>query len=192
MNDLLEPPPDDGPGRVAPAIDQPSPEAPAPPAADVAAFTAFYRGEIRALVAFLLYLGASLPDAADLAQETMIDAYRGWAAIAHPRAWTRSVASRKYGRRVASAEAPVDLVEESPLLPAHHDVTDWDQRHHILQLLAGLPWRQRQVMAWTFDGHRPHEIAAELNITPQAVRSSLKLARRALAAQLDQAGDDLR
>ncbi|MFJ6199127.1 sigma factor-like helix-turn-helix DNA-binding protein [Micromonospora sp. NPDC092111] len=38
-------------------------------------------------------------------------------------------------------------------------------------------------MAWTFDGYRPQEIADELDISPEAVRASLKLARRALAEE---------
>jgi RNA polymerase sigma-70 factor (ECF subfamily) len=192
MSDLLEPLPDDRADGTASAIDQPStPAAAAPPAEpDPTAFIDFYRSETGRLVAFLLYMGASLADATDLAQDTMIDAYRDWASLKYPRAWTRKVASRKYGRHMASAEPPpVSLAGENPLLPAHHDVIDFDQRHQILRLLARLPWRQRQVMAWTFDGYQPQEIAAELNITPEAVRSSLRLARRALAAHLDQDGD---
>lgn len=45
-------------------------------------------------------------------------------------------------------------------------------------------------MAWTFDGYQPQEIADELDIRPDAVRASLKLARRALAEELDRAGEN--
>jgi RNA polymerase sigma-70 factor (ECF subfamily) len=136
-------------------------------------------------------MGARLPDAADLAQDTMIEAFNKWQAIEHPRAWTRRVASRKYGRRLAGAEAPVDQVDGRPLLPARCDLADWEQHREIRRLLALLPSRQRQVMAWTYDGYKPHEIAAELGITAEAVRSNLKLARRKLAQQLP-AEDDPR
>jgi RNA polymerase sigma-70 factor (ECF subfamily) len=190
MNELRDP--DEPAGRPVPALDPPAEPAAPAPAVDVAGFTAFYRAETGALVRFLLCMGARLADAADLAQDTMIDAYRAWPTLTHPRAWARRVASRKYGRRIASTETPLDPVDGAPLLPAHHDVTEWEQRHEILRLLERLPWRQRQVMAWTFDGYTPQEIAAELGLSPDAVRASLKLARRALANRLNQAGEDPR
>lgn len=181
MSDLFEPPPEDQPASAVPAVDQPSHPLGAPAARSelTAAFAGFYRDEVTELVRFLLYMGAGLADAADLAQETMIDVYKSWASIEYPRAWARRVASRKFGRRMASVEAPVAQTDGSPLLPAHRDVAEWEQRHEVLRLLATLPWRQRQVMAWTFDGYQPHEIALELNISADAVRASLKLARRA-------------
>jgi RNA polymerase sigma-70 factor (ECF subfamily) len=135
--------------------------------------------------------GARLPDAADLAQDTMIEALNNWQTIEHPRAWIRRVASRKFGRSLAGTEEPVDQVDGRPLLPARCDLTDWEQHRDIRHLLALLPPRQRQVMAWTYDGYEPHEIADELGITAEAVRSSLRLARRKLAEQLP-AEDDSR
>lgn len=181
---MSDPPYDDSPTRPTPALDPLAHTTPPAPGVDMAAYTAFYRAETSPLVRFLLCMGAGLADAADLAQETMIDAYRAWPTLTHPRAWTRRVASRKFGHRIASPETPVDPLDGLPLLPAHHDTADWEQRHEILCLLAGLPWRQRQVMAWTFDGFTPSEIATELGVSPAAVRASLRLARRALSAQL--------
>lgn len=194
MNDLLDPPPEDRRDqstRAADPTERPPASAPTTDHAIVAAFAAFYRAETFALVRFLAWIGARLPDAADIAQETMVDAFKGWQTIEHPRAWVRRVASRKYGRHLASAEEPVDQVDGRPLLPAHYDQTRWEQYREIERLLALLPARQRQVMAWTYDGYKPHEIAAELGITPEAVRSSLKFARRNLA-QLIAADDDPR
>ena len=144
---------------------------------------------VKALVNFLLWMGAGLADATDIAQETMIEAYRNWPSIQQPRAWTRRVASRQYGRRRYGQEMATDPEDLSPLLRAPADIAAWEQRHEVLRLLATLPWRQRQVMAWTFDGYQSPEIADELKITPEAVRASLKLARRALAEGLGQAGE---
>ena len=45
-------------------------------------------------------------------------------------------------------------------------------------------------MAWTLDGYTPAQIANELGITAEAVRSSLKKARRTLAAYLRTEGDE--
>jgi RNA polymerase sigma factor (sigma-70 family) len=188
VNDLLDPPPDDGPGgptRAAEHLTAHSPASvPEVEDVDVAAFVVFYRTHISGLVRFLVWMGARLSDAADLAQDTMIEAFNQWQIIEHPRAWARRVASRKYLRHLASTEEPVDQVDGRPLLPACHDLTDWEQHREIRRLLALLPSRQRQVMAWTYDGYKPHEIATELGIAAEAVRSSLKLARRKLAEQL--------
>ncbi|WP_422733884.1 RNA polymerase sigma factor [Micromonospora sp. WMMD558] len=188
MNDVLEPSDEPGRSRPTAAPGLPARQRPDTPPLDVAAFSAFYRTEVKPLVNFLLWMGAGLADAADIAQETMIEAYRNWSSIQHPRAWTRRVASRQYGRRRYGHETTTEP-EDLPLLPANADITAWEQRHDVLRLLATLPWRQRQVMAWTFDGYQPHEIADELDITPQAVRGSLKLARRALAESFRQAGE---
>jgi RNA polymerase sigma factor (sigma-70 family) len=158
-------------------------------AAKVEGFSEFYRQSVSSLVAFLMWQGASLPEAADVAQETMIQAYRYWSTIDHPPAWVRRVSSRMLARRVVATEEPVDQIgERTALLPASTDVTAWEQRHDVLHALTHLPLRQRQVMAWTLDGYRPSEIAEELRITPEAVRSSLKKARRALAAYLAESG----
>ncbi|ROO61867.1 RNA polymerase sigma-70 factor (ECF subfamily) [Micromonospora sp. Llam0] len=189
MNHVLEPP--DEPGRTLPttATGAPGHHDPDPPLVDVAAYSAFYRAEVKALVNFLLWMGAGLADATDIAQETMIEAYQSWPSIRHPRAWTRRVASRRYGRRQFGQEVITEPELLSPLLSASADLCAWEQRHDVLRLLAMLPWRQRQVMAWTFDGYQPQEIAVELEITPEAVRASLKLARRALAEHLRRAGE---
>jgi RNA polymerase sigma-70 factor (ECF subfamily) len=40
--------------------------------------------------------------------------------------------------------------------------------------------RQRQILAWTYDGATPAEIAAELGMHPATVRSTLRNARAAL------------
>lgn len=146
-----------------------------------AAFSAFYRTTTKPLVAFLIMQGATLTDAADIAQDTMIAAYRSWCAIDHPRPWAYRVASRALIRRILnSRDTPVEHPPEpSPLLRAT-DIDGWEQRHDIIRALAKLPHRQRQVMAWTLCGYTPTEIAEELRMTPGAVRQNLLLARRAL------------
>jgi RNA polymerase sigma-70 factor (ECF subfamily) len=177
MNGLLDPPPEDRSPVAAPAHT----------GAD--AYADFYRREVGDLVNFLVWMGAGLVDATDLAQETMVDAYRGWSGIKHPRAWARRVASRKFGRRVCAAESAAELDADSPLLPVHHDTAEWEFQDEVIQLLRTLPWRQRQVMAWTLDGYRPIEIAEELQISPDAVRANLRLARLALAAHIRPPGE---
>lgn len=155
--------------------------------ATVEAFSAFYRAFAPTLVAFLIYQGARPADAAEIVQDTMAKAFQSWERIDHPQAWARRVASRGYARRIASIlEDPVEAPPEQrvPLLRADTDPNTLIERHEVLRLLALLPSRQRQVMAWTFDGYNPTEIAEELGMSADAVRASLFKARRTLALHL--------
>jgi RNA polymerase sigma factor (sigma-70 family) len=153
-------------------------------------YSAFYRQSIVELVNFLIWQGARPADAAENAQEAMIKAHTHWDTISEPRAWVRRVASREWGRRFARAqEDPVDHVpEHTSLLHTDTAIESVAERHDVLRLLETLPPRQRQVMAWTMDGFSGPEIADELGINPDAVRSSLLKARRALASRLGREG----
>jgi RNA polymerase sigma factor (sigma-70 family) len=150
----------------------------------IAAFSKFYRESLPKLVAFLMYLGATLPDATDLAHEAMVAAFRSWNVIEYPTAWTRRVASRALLREMTRVEDPVGELPELGTLLKNDDAVDWEEQHEVLRLMRMLPPRQRQVLAWTFDGFKPSEIADELNLKPEVVRANLKKARRAIASHL--------
>lgn len=177
----------DNPARVVAARPNAVADGRASPLPHIEAFSAFYREFLPTLVAFLMWQGAALVDATDIAHETMTRAYRDWDRIDHHEAWARTVASREYVRRIASIrEDPVDQVPDgNPLLRGDFDATAFEQRNEVLGLLALLPSRQRQVMAWTYDGYGPEDIAKELKIKSATVRSNLRKARRALAAHLE-------
>lgn len=160
---------------------------------EVAALTAFYRENITALVRFLLSKRIRLVDAAEIAQEAMIEAARKWRTIEFPKAWVWRVAARKAVRMVASVEeTPTDDVgTASPLLKVSPDeAAHWEEKQEVLRLLRKLPPRQAQVMAWRFDGFKPAEIAEQLQMTPEAVRSNLRKARRSLMALMAEADGD--
>ncbi|MGH3995514.1 MAG: RNA polymerase sigma factor, partial [Pseudonocardiaceae bacterium] len=133
-----------------------------------------------------------LPDAADLAQVTMSEAYRYWSTIREPEAWARRVASRALARHIARVEEDPagEIPEHSSLLRSLTNVLAWEQQHEVLRLLDLLPPRQRQVMAWTLEGYAPAEIAKELKIESDAVRSSLSKTRKTLAQHLGTTGDE--
>ncbi|MFE6977248.1 RNA polymerase sigma factor [Streptomyces sp. NPDC057682] len=167
----------------APATrDQPDPRHDLQLAKD-AAFSAFYRATVRALVGFLVNQGASVHVAADIAQDTMLSAYERWHTIDHPRAWVHTIASRALVRRIASCdEQPVEQVPEPTSLLADPDaITAWEARHDLLPVLRSLPPRQRQVLAWALSGFTPGDIAEQLGMNDDAVRASLYKARRAVA-----------
>jgi RNA polymerase sigma factor (sigma-70 family) len=154
------------------------------------AFSCFYRATIRSLVGFLLIQGASLPIAAEIAQEAMIKAYQRWNTVTHPKAWVYTVAGRALVRQVADIrEDPCEQTPEpTSLLPAPDMAAEWEVRQDLLRILPSLPIRQRQVLAWTFAGYTPSEIAQQLRVTPDAVRASLKKARRAASRHPSAAG----
>jgi RNA polymerase sigma factor (sigma-70 family) len=157
-----------------------------------AEFKAFYREHTKPLVAVLLVQGASLYDAADAVQDTMTTAFQRWRSIDNPRAWAYRVASRAWIRKVSTVreEAVAEPPEPHNPLLRSTAVEHWEQHQDIVRTLAPLPPRQRQVMAWIFFGYTPAEIADELRMTPEAVRSSLYQARRALAAHPTGTEDD--
>ncbi len=159
---------------------------------DFSDFSEFYRRFVPVLATFLVWQGAQLPEAADIAQETMIRAYRRWSKIDDPRTWACTVASRKFARHIASIEEyPVArLSAHGSLLPHSMDIETWEKRHEILRVLDRLSPRQRQVLAWTLHGFVPAEIASELQITFQTVRTNLTEAQRALAAYLGTTGNE--
>ncbi|MGW4244935.1 RNA polymerase sigma factor [Nocardia sp. NPDC004722] len=152
-------------------------------ARDPESFNDFYRLNFRSLINFLIHDGAQAADALDIAQETMLDAWKAWSGIRHPKTWVRIVAERKLIRRKTSVpENPVaELPESAPALRDGVDISAWEERHDELKALAALPFRQRQVMAWHLDGYKDAEIADHLQISTDAVRANLMKARRNLA-----------
>ncbi|GGM69287.1 RNA polymerase [Lentzea pudingi] len=160
--------------------DRPARTSPARVTSTDTEFADFYRAQFKPLTAFVLMHGATLAEAADIVQDAMIEAYRSWDHIDHPRAWAYRVTSRSFGRRRFAEDLVADPPEPAPPL-CGTDIENWEQQHDILVVLAELPLRQRQVMAWTLSGFQPAEIAGELGIAAEAVRSSLLKARRALS-----------
>ncbi|WP_438297706.1 RNA polymerase sigma factor [Streptomyces sp. HUAS TT7] len=187
---MSEPNPADG-GRLTPSAVQGASSDTLRRLAVDEEFSAFYRATMRPLIQFLVNQGSNVHLAADIAQETMSRAYRRWVEIEQPRAWVHRVASRALVRHISRAvEDPTDTVPEpSSLVPRPDALTAWETGQSTLRVLQALPPRQYQVLAWTLSGYTPTEIAAELGMSPEAVRSSLKKARRAATRHLEQNGE---
>ncbi|NMO53422.1 sigma-70 family RNA polymerase sigma factor [Actinoplanes sp. TBRC 11911] len=145
-------------------------------------FELFYLRELPRLVAFLATHGARVSMATDVAQETMMQAYRRWDDLEKPRAWIRTVASRTWWRQEQQQrqEIPHDQCPDSHTLLDVDAATEIESRHEVLSILKTLPIQQRQVMAWFYDGYQPNEIAAVLGKPVTTVRSLLRHARAAL------------
>ncbi|MET7710320.1 sigma-70 family RNA polymerase sigma factor [Micromonospora sp. NPDC005413] len=155
-------------------------------------FSAFYREFMTRLGGWLLLHGwASEADAFDIAQETMRLAYEKWTTIEHPKAWARRTASRLCVKRLAKGEMlPVEDIEDRIPRKDGSDFAASDTLQDFMAALQQLPPRQRQMLLWAYEEYEPAEIAAELNVTPEAVRSSLWKARRKLATIMQAHGPD--
>jgi RNA polymerase sigma-70 factor (ECF subfamily) len=144
----------------------------------MAEFEAFYAVEAKRLTRFVMRHGASVHEAADAAQSAFAQALMVWETIRQPRAWLRRVAIREYYHRALSLEDPKDAIpDHTGALSAAAEVELREQTHKVLGALATLPARQRQVMAWRYDGFSPAEIAEALDLDPAAVRQNLHKAR---------------
>lgn len=154
-------------------------------------FSAFYRTHAAKLAGWLIWQGASEADAKDVIQETMHKAYRLWDTIAKPEAWARTTASRAYAERVGRHDAVpvVDTTEYSPGVDDSCELAAAATKHDLRMAVRQLPLRQRQVLAWSFEGYTPTEIAQQLGMEPAAVRSSLYKARQRLHELLDGWGE---
>ncbi|MFI7639686.1 RNA polymerase sigma factor [Nonomuraea sp. NPDC049400] len=167
----------------------------------MAEIAAFYDQEAKPLLGFLLKAGADAHLAADLVQASFEDAIRTWETISNPRAWLRTVATRKLWRSKdlkRSHEDPAgDLPDGEQLLPAGHRsqllrpdamLEFSDEKRRVMDHIATLPRLQRMVLAWHLDGYGTDEIATHLQTTPAAVRQNLTRARTALKQKLSGGG----
>jgi RNA polymerase sigma-70 factor (ECF subfamily) len=146
-------------------------------------YSKFYREYSPRLVAFLTYLGFSPTDAADVAQETLMSLLPPvWETVTHRYGWCRRVAYRK-ACRLPATEVPSSPLNaaDNPLIAPNADLEQVDELAELTYWLRKLKGeKQRAVLAWSFDGATPAETAAELDMDPSSVRSTLYQARRAL------------
>jgi RNA polymerase sigma-70 factor (ECF subfamily) len=137
------------------------------PRQELAEFAAFYSETVPRLVTFLICQGATLADAADLAQDTLVEAMPPvWQTLLQPYSWCRTVAYRKLCALWKRGVPPVGDPElaGSPL--------------YWLDQLRGD--RQRAVLVCTYDGATTDETAELLEMAPANVRSTLRNARESL------------
>lgn len=145
-------------------------------------FSAYYRRFAKRLAGWLILQGVSEADAYDVVQETMRKALRNWVTIRNPEAWARTTASRMHAKRLAEGDTvPVeDIDDRIPRLTSGGSIAAIETEQDFREALQKLPPRQRQVLAWSFEGYAPAEIAEQLRMTPESVRSNLYKARRTL------------
>ena len=150
-------------------------------------FNAVYHAERVPLVRFVMFLGADPDTAEDVAQTAFTRAFPVWHTIRFPQAWLRKVAQNEYfGHcRAAARETSLDAAPSRADQPAGISAAlALEQQAHPRQFLAagiaGGPPKQRQVMAWTWDGFSDAEIAGQLGDSEAAVRKNRSRAMKNL------------
>ncbi|MEN3308800.1 MAG: hypothetical protein V7603_5002 [Micromonosporaceae bacterium] len=163
-------------------------------------FEAFYEKEWGSVVAFLHVLGASRPDAEDVAQDAFAHLYRCWHRVEKPTAWIRTTAARELGgrwrraareRKAVDANPPPNEADDGDACDSASTFTD----ERFLAAVAALSPQQRQVVAWRLAGFSNAETARELGMTPENASATWSRAMRRLTKALKEfrrgnGGDD--
>lgn len=158
---------------------------------DVDRFEAFCRDQLGSLKRLLLNMAFSETIAEEAAQDALCQAYKYWDTIDDPAAWVRTTARRLAVRETKRVNTLFCL--DPDIEPDRFD--SWmlwpnikADHHPVLEAVRGLPDRQRYVMAYTIEGFEPREIADELGMKPETVRSHLRHARARLRRHLREGG----
>lgn len=160
-------------------------------------FVEFFRAEFTRVVGFMMQGGASQADAEDAAQEAFVKARCHWATIDSPRAWVRQVAWHAHLKCLNRMKREQELAPGAEWTSGAKAVNSdkLEEKATVLRLIAALPPRQRQVMAWHFDDYSHADIARFTGLTLEAVAANLYQARKALKRMLRaelENGDEVR
>jgi RNA polymerase sigma-70 factor (ECF subfamily) len=149
-------------------------------------FEEFFRAEQPRMIALAIALTGVPEVARDLAQESLVKAYRAWPSVRamdRPGAWLRRVTinAATSWHRSNSREAAA----RARLRPDH--VTEPPERagQHFWEAVRALPERQRAAVALHYLEDMPiADVAAALDVAEGTVKASLFRARAALAMSL--------
>jgi RNA polymerase sigma factor (sigma-70 family) len=165
------------------------PEDSAPRESALPDFVDFFQQAYRAVIQTMLYTGATYHEAEEAVAAGMEEVFRRWDKIKSPLAYARRAALTSY---LKEKERGPDRVrhrmaghaEARQEGPQDAELTIWEDRQWVVQILSSLPPAQRDVMAFITDGFTPGEIATMLGKTPEAVRQNLHAARARLTLEL--------
>ena len=138
-------------------------------------------------------LAGSHTDAEDLAQQTLLQAYRSWAKVAvadEPRAYLRRMLTNLYVSQRRPRARRLELLSQAP--PEPRTTTPQpgpEDRMTLWPHVASLPARQRAVVVLRYyEQLSEAEIADVLGCSTGNVKSTAHRALRALRAAIDEDG----
>lgn len=159
----------------------------------------FYASTYPALCRLAFVLTGSSATSEDLAQETMVRAYRSWTKVSvleSPLGWCRRVLMNLVFSRTRKlrSEAAIRVRLGARQAAAHDEGWLADSDREFWAAVRSLPRRQAQVVALRYGADLSGvEIAEQLGLDAASVRSYLHQARRQLATSLSltlSEGDD--
>lgn len=154
-------------------------------------YVEFFNKRYRELLKAAMYAGATRHEADEAAAVVMAEVLRRWTELNDPLAYARrAVVSTFVKEKTHNLDRvrrrQVECGAGTPEFGDDPNLTMWEDRQWVGQMLASLPRGQRDVMAFIVDGFAPTEIAALLGRSPGAVRLSLHEARHRLKEALRQ------
>lgn len=151
------------------------------------AFDDFFRAEYPRLVTLGTALTGDRDIARDMAQESLLRAYRSWprvSAFDRPGAWCRRVLvnlAADRGRRVGREQRALARVDRGSTAPA----PEFGESERFWKAVRALPARQRDVVALHYiDDLSVADIAELLGIAVGTVKAAMHSGRQSLARAL--------
>ena len=151
--------------------------------------------DIRRVYRFALRLADDHHAAEEIVQETFLRAWKARRGLRNPgasRAWLFQIAANVWRDRLrrarpqAARATPLNDHGPKHLRSPERIVAEREQVEQTIQAMDALPARQRQVLFLSsIEGLSQAEIAEVLEISPEATKASLSLARRAMRRQLE-------
>jgi RNA polymerase sigma-70 factor (ECF subfamily) len=153
-----------------------------------------FPARFRRLIEALKFLGATEAEAEDAVQGALEQLLHRWGKVREPQKWVPKVAlHRFYRERTRGPMRTINrLVEEGDVTPegdGGQQISVWENRHWVDQMLKSLTGKQRVAMTLITEGLKPNEIADLLGTTPGAVRQSLLQARTRLRREMQPEAD---
>jgi RNA polymerase sigma-70 factor (sigma-E family) len=149
-----------------------------------------YRAQAVGMIRLALLLTGDRATAEDVVQDAFLGLYRRWPGLADPgsavsylrTSVVNGCRSVHRSRRIAWLRRPP---HDPPVWSAEAAAIDGEDRREVLAAVAGLPSRQREILALRFYlDMSDREIAATLKISRGTVSSTVSRALATLASQL--------
>jgi RNA polymerase sigma-70 factor (ECF subfamily) len=149
----------------------------------------FFRAHYRSLIKIPMYLGATNEEAQDAVSGALVDAMHRWDQLRNPLAWVSRAAANNYfmektrglhrvrNRLVEKGEGTAEIGDDQ-------QISLWEDRQWVAQMLVSLPPKQREAMSLVIEDLSPTEIAELLGRTPGAIRQNLLEARKRLQRRI--------